>query len=39
MGVPRCGQDADMSQDFLQFKEINSCLKQVCGEAVTQGMA
>lgn len=39
MGVSRGGQDADMAQDFLQFKQINSCLQQMSCITVAKGMA
>lgn len=39
VGVSGGGQDADMAQDLLQFKQINSGLQQVGGVAVAQGVA
>ena len=33
------GQDADMTKDLLQLKQINSSLQQMGGVAVAQGVA
>lgn len=38
MGVAGGGQNRDMPKGFLDFLQVNTCLKHMGGEAVTQGM-
>jgi hypothetical protein len=39
VGVSGGGQDADMAEDVLQLKQINTCFQQMRGIAVPQRMA
>lgn len=39
MGVSGCCQQADMAEDLLELKKINSCFQQMGRVAVAKGMA